>query len=294
MRSTTKGYILAITTIAIWSSTFIITKLILDFVSPTEILILRILLAIIVLFILYPKIDRDIQFHTEVLFLLSGVALALYFIFENSALNITYSSNVGLLVALSPIFTTIIVSIKEKKSYFFLKNNVGLMLSLLGVGLVVFGKEGFAGVNPFGDFLAISAGLMFSFYTAFLSDVTKQYHIIQKTRKVFIYVLLSLVIYSLIAGNSIIITNRSSNIIIGILYLGIIASSFAFIFWNKAIEYIGTFKTNLFIYLVPVITMVFSAIIFDDPVTPIKVVGAIFILLGLYIVQSKKRLSKLQ
>jgi len=40
--------------------------------------------------------------------------------------------------------------------------------------------------------------------------------------------------------------------------------------------------------------MVFSAIIFDDPVTPIKVVGAIFILLGLYIVQSKKRLNKLQ
>jgi len=289
MRNTTKGYILAIATITIWSSTFIITKLILDFVSPSEILILRIFLAILVLFILYPKIDTKFQFKTEVLFFLSGVTLALYFIFENSALNITFSSNVGLLVALSPLFTTIIVSIKEKKSYFVPKNTFGLALSLLGVGLVVFGKEGFTGINPTGDFLAICAALMFSFYTAFLSSVTKQYHIIEKTRKVFIYVLLSLLIYSLIAGNSIIITNTSSNIIFGILYLGIIASSFAFIFWNKAIEYIGTFKTNLFIYLVPLVTMLFSAIVFEDPVTLFKVIGAILILLGLYIVQSKKK-----
>jgi len=262
--------------------------MILDFVSPSEILILRIFIAIIVLFIIYPKIDRKIELKTELLFLLSGVTLAFYFIFENSALNITYSSNVGLLVALSPLFTAVIVSFKEKKSYFGFKNSIGLVLSLIGVGLVVFGKEGITGVNPTGDFLAICAALMFSFYTGFLSEVTRKYHIIEKTRKVFIYVFISLVVYSLLAGNSIIITNTSPNIIFGILYLGIIASSFAFIFWNKAIEYIGTFKTNLFIYLVPLVTMVFSAMVFDDPVTLVKLIGATFILFGLYIVQNQK------
>ena len=137
MNTIQKGYIFATATIIIWSSTFIITKMILEFVSPIEILILRILISIVVLFVIYPKVDKRIELKTEVLFFLSGVTLALYFIFENNALNVTYSSNVGLLVSLSPLFTAIIVSVREKKSYFSLKSSIGLLLSLIGVGLVV-------------------------------------------------------------------------------------------------------------------------------------------------------------
>jgi drug/metabolite transporter (DMT)-like permease len=253
-------------------------------------LILRLTISIVVLFIIYPKINKEMESKSEILFILSGASLAGYFIFENTALELTYSSNVGLLVALSPLFTAIIVSIKEKKSYFIPKNIIGLSLALFGVGLVVFGKEGIVGVNPLGDILAMSAALMFSFYTGFLSDVTKEYHIIQKTRKVFIYVLLTLLIYALITKESIVISTTKTSVLLGILYLGIMASSFAFIFWNKSIELIGTFKTNLFIYLVPAFTMIFSAIIFDDPVTLLKIIGAILILTGLYITERKKRL----
>lgn len=289
MNKNTKGYLLALTTIFIWSSTFIITKLILEYVTPIQILFWRIFIAIIVLFIIYPKFNRMRNLHSELLFLLSGVALAFYFIFENTALDITYSSNVGLLVALSPLFTAIIVSIKEKKSYFIPKNIIGLILSFLGVGLIVFGLSGIKGVHPLGDLLALSAGLMFSLYTGFLSDVHKVYHVIQKTRKVFIYVLFTMLVYALIKGESIAWQNIAFSTLLGVFYLGIVASSFAFLFWNNAIDLIGTFKTNLFIYLIPLVTMIFSAIVFDDPITSIKILGAILILSGLYITERKSK-----
>ena len=204
-------------------------------------------------------------------------------------MDLTYSSNVGLLVALSPLFTAIIVSIREKKSYFTYKNIIGLILSFLGVGFIVFGISGIKGIHPLGDFLAMSAGLMFSLYTGFLSEVHKEYHIIQKTRKVFIYVLLSMSVYALAKQDSIVWQKIDISTLLGVFYLGVIASSFAFLFWNKAIEYIGTFKTNLFIYLIPLVTMIFSAIIFDDPITRIKVLGALFIIGGLYITERRSK-----
>jgi drug/metabolite transporter (DMT)-like permease len=68
-----------------------------------------------------------------------------------------------------------------------------------------------------------------------------------------------------------------------LLYLGILASSLAFIMWNKAIESIGSVKTNQFIYLIPVVTTALSFFILGEEVTVIKVIGAALILSGLYL-----------
>ncbi|MCF7925546.1 MAG: DMT family transporter [Candidatus Izimaplasma sp.] len=289
MRTKLTGYFLAITTITIWSSTFILTKLMLDYITPLQILSVRLFIATVFLFIIYPKFNRDTNFKTELLFLGSGVGLGLYFVFENTAVDMTYPSNVGLLVALSPLFTAIISSFREQKSYFIPKNIIGLTLALLGVGFVVFGKGGIKGIEPLGDFLAITAALMFSIYTAFLSTVKKKFHIIQKTRKVFIYTLAVLLIYNFIFGASLRWGTFNSTTVFGVLYLALLASSVAFIMWNKAIGLIGTFKTNLFIYLVPVFTMFMSYLVLDDPITLLNTLGTVIIILGLYITEKEPK-----
>ena len=277
------GYFLAFITITIWSSTFVVTKLILDYLTPVQVLVSRSLIAVVFLFILYPKIKRDFKWKSEILFMLSGFALALYFIFENNSLKLTYPSNVGLLVATSPLFTAIIVSFVEKKSLLIPKNIFGFLLAFIGISLVVFGKSGIEGFQPLGDFLAIAAALMFSVYTVILNTVKDKFHIIQKTRKVFIYTFLLIIIYSLSFNQSIIWDDINIKIVLGILFLAIIASSFAFLLWNKSISILGTFKTNLFIYLVPVVTMIISYIVLNDEITLTKSIGAIIIIIGLYI-----------
>lgn len=70
-----------------------------------------------------------------------------------------------------------------------------------------------------------------------------------------------------------------------ILYLGLAASALCFVCWNRAMPLIGTVATNVYIYLTPVITLIASALILDEPVLP-KALGAIaLILLGLWLSQ---------
>ena len=285
------GYLLAIFTVTIWSSTFIVTKMILDYMSPIELLTYRMFLAVLFMFLMYPKYKKPHSLKEEAWYIVSGLALASYFIFENTAVDKTYPSNVGLLVALSPIATAMLLSFRTKSSYFNLSRSIGLILALIGVGFVVFGKSGFEGFSPLGDIFAIIAAISFSFYTIFLKEMKQENHLIQRTRKVFLYVLIFMVLYALVSGVNLNMMVHPFNVILGILFLAILASSLAFIFWNKALTVLGTFETSVFIYLIPVITMVFSRIVLDDPITLLKVIGAILIIVGLIFSEKKVQAS---
>jgi drug/metabolite transporter (DMT)-like permease len=68
-----------------------------------------------------------------------------------------------------------------------------------------------------------------------------------------------------------------------ILFLGLIASGTCYVLWNKAIRYIGAVKTSNYIYLMPVFTMVASALVLHETITAMMLVGCGFILFGVYI-----------
>ena len=67
-----KGHFFALITILIWSSTFIVSKILLNQLTPIQILITRFLIAIIFLSILSPKFVKPVSLKEEALFLAVG------------------------------------------------------------------------------------------------------------------------------------------------------------------------------------------------------------------------------
>ena len=61
--------------------------------------------------------------------------------------------------------------------------------------------------------------------------------------------------------------------------LGILASSICFVLWNKVILHIGTVKSNNFIYLIPLITMITSAIMLKEIIKSIAGMGGYWLFL---------------
>ena len=53
-----------------------------------------------------------------------------------------------------------------------------------------------------------------------------------------------------------------------------------YVFWGKATTLLGSVTTSLYMYLMPVFTVIGSAIIVHDPVTPFTFLGIAAILLG--------------
>lgn len=111
------GHVLACGTQIMWGATFVSTKVLLKHFLPSEVLFTRAVLAFIVLLIFYPnRLKLKDQRH-EILFAGAGLfGIVLYFMLENTALTMTYASNVGIIVACAPFFVAVVVSFFSKVS----------------------------------------------------------------------------------------------------------------------------------------------------------------------------------
>lgn len=99
------GHILACGTQIMWGATFVSTKVLLNYFLPAEVLFTRAVLAFLALLIFYPHHLKLKNPRQELAFAGAGLfGIVLYFMLENTALTMTYASNVGIIVACAPFF----------------------------------------------------------------------------------------------------------------------------------------------------------------------------------------------
>ncbi|SHH71060.1 DMT family transporter [Clostridium grantii] len=290
------GYVMALTAIFIWGTTFISTKIILKDLTPVEILFYRFLIAYFALMIIYPKFHKIKSLKEELLFLSLGLSgVTLYFLVENTALQYTLASNVGLLLSTAPIFTALLAHFFTHDEKFNKNFLVGFIVAMVGIFLVLFNGKYILKLNPIGDLLALSAAIFWALYSILLKKICKEYSHIYVVRKTFFYGLITVVPLALILGADFkSINGISLNLGLNILFLGLGASALCFVFWNNAVSILGAVKSSNFIYLIPFITMITSSIILHETVNLIMIVGCIFILVGVYISDDRVGKPKLK
>ena len=283
------GHISALLTILIWGTTFISTKVLLETFSPIEILFIRFLIGFIALAILYPQRLKFTNWKNEWLFIGAGASgITFYYLLENIALTMTTASNVGIIITIAPFFTALLSSIFLKterpgKHFYF-----GFVVAIIGIVLISYNSNQSPELNPMGDFLALSASIMWAVYSIFTRKISEIGHnTIQTTRRVFFYGLLFMLPLLFIMDFHIDIKQFDSGVTIGnILFLGLGASALCFVTWNFAIRVLGAIKTSVYIYLVPVITVATSVIVLQEPLTLTLVIGAVLTLTGLWLSES--------
>ena len=74
---------------------------------------------------------------------------------------------------------------------------------------------------------------------------------------------------------------------VDILYLGLGASALCFVIWNFAVKELGAVKTSVYIYMVPVITVITSVLILYEKLTLLAGIGTVLTLIGLFLSEYK-------
>ena len=275
--------------VTIWGVTFVSTKVLLQYgLGPMDIMFYRFVLAYLCLLIVSHKRLWANNWKDELMLILSGLTGGtLYFIAENNALDISQASNVALLVCTTPIFTALLAHWVFKDP---LRKNmlIGSLIALLGVGLVVFSGSVILQINPLGDFLSIMAALMWAVYCLILKPLGTRYPTAFITRKVFIYSILSVMVYFIfdpLNTNMEILTHPV--VVMNLLFLGIVASMLCFIAWNAAVKVLGPSRTANYIYVQPMSTLVLSSIILSEVITLTSLIGAACIIGGVYLAEKE-------
>lgn len=291
----TAGHLAALLTIVIWGTTFISTKVLLVDFQPVEILFFRFVMGFLALFAVFPRRLKGTTFKQEITFAAAGLSgICLYYLLENIALTYTMASNVGVIISAAPFFTAILsrIFLKEEgklRINFF----VGFVVAMTGILLISFNGSKLE-LNPIGDLLALLAALIWACYSILTKKISSyNYNIILTTRRVFFYGILFM-LPTLFLFDFKWDLNRFTNPVslFNIIYLGLGASALCFVTWNFAVKKLGAVKTSVYIYVVPVITVVTSVLILKEKFTVMAGVGTILTLSGLFLsgnFQSKRQ-----
>lgn len=286
------GHAAAIFTIFIWGTTFISTKILLRAFQPVEILFFRFVLGFLVLLAAHPKRLKLADVREEFLFALAGLCgICFYYLLENIALTYTLASNVGVILSVAPFFTAILnhLVVKTEETWrapFF----VGFVVAMLGIACISFSGENLA-VHPLGDALAIAAAFVWAVYSILTRKISSLgYPVILCTRRTFFYGLLwmipALFFFDFQLGIA-----RFADITNGLnlLYLGVGASALCFVTWNFSVKELGAVKTSVYIYLVPVITVITSVLILHETLTVLAGIGTVLTIVGLLLSEYKPK-----
>lgn len=275
--------------VTIWGVTFVSTKVLLQHgLGPMDIMFYRFVIAYFcILLISHKRLWAD-NWKDEFMLMLSGLTGGtLYFIAENNALGISQASNVALLVCTTPIFTALLAHWVFKDP---LRKNmlIGSFIALVGVGLVVFSGSVILQINPLGDFLSIMAALMWAVYCLILKPLGNRYSTAFITRKVFMYSILSVLVYFIFDPLLVDIKILTHPIVVmNLLFLGIVASMLCFIAWNAAVKVLGPSRTANYIYVQPMSTLILSSIILSEVITLTSLIGAACIIGGVYLAEKE-------
>lgn len=70
------------------------------------------------------------------------------------------------------------------------------------------------------------------------------------------------------------------------------ASALCFVTWNYAVKVLGAVKTSIYIYMVPVITVITSMLVLKETVTFLSLTGTILAVIGLFLSEYSRTGSK--
>ena len=227
------------------------------------------------------------DWRQEGLFALAGLCgVTLYYGFENLALSATRASNVGVIISIAPFFTVLFsaVFLKEKRPG--LRFFAGFLIAMAGIMLISFNQEAVE-IHPVGDGLAVLAAMIWAVYCLLSRRISELgYNVLLATRRTFFYGLLFMLPLTFTQFSVSFPTILRPEILFNLVFLGLGASALCFVTWNLAVGILGSVKTSVTIYIVPVITAVASALVLHEPLTPKVILGLALTLGGLVLSQN--------
>ncbi len=161
---------------------------------------------------------------------------------------------------------------------------LGFLVAMTGIVMISFNGSQLK-LNPAGDILSVIAAFSWACYSLLTRKISGYgYPVILTTRRAFFYGILFMLPSILLYDVEFRLERFSHPVyLFNFLYLGLGASALCFTTWNVAVKRLGPVKTSVYIYLVPVITVVTSALILKEPVNWITAVGTLLAIAGLFL-----------
>ena len=281
------GFACAIAATILWSGNFIVARGLSEVIAPLSLAFWRWVVAILVLlpFAIKPLLAQKSWLKENVGYLcivsLLGVTLfnsLIYYAGQTSS-----AINLSLIAITFPIFILVL-------SRMFLNELIGWNklagIVLVATGILLLISKGQLSVLTEltfsqGDIWMLLASLIFAIYSMLLKRKPAGISVSAFQLASFVLGLIFLLPFYLLELYFIPSKGVESSTVMSILYIGIFASLFAFILWNKAIAIIGAVNAGMVYYSLPIFSGILAIIILNEAVTSLHLYSTLFVLSGI-------------
>ncbi|WP_041081131.1 DMT family transporter [Thermotoga profunda] len=265
-----------------WGISFVATRIVVLSIPPITAAFVRFLIASVALILVTKKMPKLLNWHS---FFAGFWGVTMYFIFENSGLVYTYPTNASLIVSSAPILYTLFSHLIQKKKTSVIEYLASLV-AFFGVAVVIMNGRFVLKVSLMGDLMLLGAAFAWVFYT---------YHVEKMTDSDSLTGVTNITLWGVLTLFPFVIFEKKPPItltvpvIISLLYLGIVCSGVAYVFWNIGIRRVGARYTTNTIYFIPVITSIAEAILLKNLPNFYTILGGGLVILGLWLFNRQER-----
>ncbi len=279
-----KSYLLAFSSILIWSTLATVSKLLLGNLNSMYVLCISSLFATLCLFVLNisnGKIKKlkNYKIKDYIITMLTGIpGTFVYYLFYYLGCSRLPASQAFIINYFWPIMSVIFACIILKEKIM-LKKVIAIILSFFGVFFVA--GNIFSAANStilYGIFFCFLAAVSYGLFIA-LTQLTDY----DKTISMMFYYLASFVlsdIYLLFVQTEISVSGLE---LIGLAYNGVFVMAVASTTWALALESGNTAKISNLAYITPFLSLIWTFIVLNENISYFSVIGLSLIILGIFI-----------
>jgi drug/metabolite transporter (DMT)-like permease len=277
-------YIPVLLAMVLWSFSFIWYKQVFVHYRPVTVIVLRLVIAIPLLFVLSlaaGKLQRIQRIHLKWFILLGFFEPFLYFMGECYGMNLIAPSLGAIIISLIPLMAPIPARYFFREKFSF-SNYVGLFISLTGLVLVVAGDRSAKPAAIAGVLLMLLAAVSAVCHSIFVRKLSEYYSSFTIVTYQSTFGLVYFIpVFAITDFNVFIHQAHTFTTLLPVIKLAVFASTLAFLLFVYSIKNLGMARTNVFVYLIPVFTAILSYFIIHEKFGLTKIAGILVVVAGL-------------
>ncbi|MFY8065509.1 MAG: DMT family transporter [Flavobacterium sp.] len=217
-----------------------------------------------------------------------GVALNMLTFFKG--LSFTSPISAAVIMVTTPIIVLILSAIIMKEKM--IKRKIfGILLGLFGTGfLILYGKSiGNAANAPLGNLLVFINAVSYAFYLILVKKLMDKYNAFTFVKWIYTFGLLMVLPFGWSEYQEIQWATIPTYILWEIVFVVLFTTFFTYLFNLVSMRELKPTTVAVFIYLQPLFATIFAISLGKDELTLVKIVSAVLIFTGVYLVTQKKK-----